>query len=493
MWILFKKLPLVISIPTIFILMMMIPALHGFYVGNEHQGRTFLYAVLLGLFALGFISLLLQDEMPSLRRHSQLFSIFIFFLGFPILMAIPFHEAMPSEHIINSYLDLVSVFTTTGLPVFPDNVLNETIVIWRVCIGWTSGFLIWVFAWSVFAQLNLSRVDNLTAADSESGFNKLHHQANLRLSTEKFWREVARFGPIYFWITAGTALSLLVVSGDPVFSILRAMSTIATFGAKIPGDTGVGWPSEVILFLVMIFALSRITFCGPFTKSWKLIFFKDHELRLAVILIILAVIILIIVGWSENIQIWRSTELIWGLFFTSMSFLTTTGLSSIYIPDGLVGLGKAGVVFSALAIIGGGVATTAGGLKLLRVYILARHCKMEVDSLIAPSQIRKGQGFNNSINYPNAMLACVFLILFILVFAAITLGLALNGSEVGEALSLTLATLTNTGPLAQGLSDSGNTILELGIRAKLILVLAMVFGRMEVLALLVLLNPDIYR
>ena len=127
------------------------------------------------------------------------------------------------------------------------------------------------------------------------------------------------------------------------------------------------------------------------------------------------------------------------------------------------------------------------------MYILVRHCKLEVDSLIAPSQIRKGQGFNNSINYPNAMLACVFLILFILVFAAITLGLALNGSEVGEALSLTLATLTNTGPLAQGLSDSGNTILELGIRAKLILVLAMVFGRMEVLALLVLLNPDIYR
>ena len=147
----------------------------------------------------------------------------------------------------------------------------------------------------------------------------------------------------------------------------------------------------------------------------------------------------------------------------------------------------------ALAMLGGGVATTAGGIKLLRVYILTRHCKVEIDRLMFPSQVRISQRNRVALNYPNPTLACVFLILFILVFAAVTLGLTLTGSSAGQALNLTLATLTNTGPLAQKFGNVENSVLELGTHAKLILVFAMAFGRLEVLALLALLNPDIYR
>jgi len=47
--------------------------------------------------------------------------------------------------------------------------------------------------------------------------------------------------------------------------------------------------------------------------------------------------------------------------------------------------------------------------------------------------------------------------------------------------------------LATGFNDYENTVIELGTAAKMILVFAMAFGRMEVLALLALLNPDVYR
>jgi trk system potassium uptake protein TrkH len=190
---------------------------------------------------------------------------------------------------------------------------------------------------------------------------------------------------------------------------------------------------------------------------------------------------------------WGHIKAIWGAAFTSLSFLTTTGLTSDYLPEELRKFGQAGIVIAALAIFGGGVATTAGGIKLLRVYILAGHCKTEVDRLIAPLQVMSGQSKSLSKSHHNAMLACVFLMLFILVFAAITLGLTLTGSGVAEALHLTLATVTNTGPLAQGFGGSESAVIELGTGAKLILAVAMVFGRLEVLALLALLNPDIYR
>jgi trk system potassium uptake protein TrkH len=493
MWVVFKKLPLAISIPVIFIIMMMIPSLHGFHVGNENQGRTFLYAALIGSFSLGFISILVQNEPLFMYRHPQLLSCLCFFLVLPFFLAIPFHEAIASQNIINAYLDLVSVVTTTGLPVFSANALSETIIIWRVCVGWTSGFLMWVFAWSLFAQLNLSGLNHLGGGDPGIGYGIKGPFGKAGLPVEKFWREAARLGPIYFLITTVTALSLLFVSGDPIFAVLRAMSTIATFGVDLPGHPGSGWSSEAILILVMFFALSRGTFSRSSSKTKKWLLLYDPEIRVAAILIALAIIILVSLSWSKNSHIGSLVETIWGVFFTSVSFLTTTGLTSTHIPEVLRGFDGAGIIFVALAMLGGGVATTAGGIKLLRVYILAKHCKAEVDHLIAPSQVKKRESNFISMNYPNAMLACVFLILFILVFAAISLGLTLTGSNARESLYLTLATMTNTGPLATGFGDSESIVIELGTSAKLILVFAMVFGRLEVLALLALLNPDIYR
>ncbi len=493
MWRHFQKLPLAISLPGILILMMMIPSLHGFYAGNVHQGRTFFYAVLLGLFALIFLNFSLKGAHFSAHRHTQLWSLFAFYLGFPILLAVPLHEVAASGSFINSYLDIVSTVTTTGLPIFPTSTLSETLVIWRVCLGWASGFLIWVFAWSVFAPLNLGGFEHLGSRGSASSFYTIGSTGKTRLPAEKFWREAFRLAPIYLWITATTSLALLILSGDPAFAILRAMATIATFGLEIPGHSGVGWSGEVILMVVMVFALSRATFSNRFTKTPKWYFFRDPELQVAVILITGAILLLFCMQWPKLTGATGYVKAIWGFLFTSLSFLSTTGVISEYFPSALLESSKAYFVIGTLAMFGGGVATTAGGIKLLRVYILARHCKAEVDRLIAPTQVISGQSEKLLTSHHNAMLACVFLMLFILVFAAITLGLTLTGSSVDDALLLTLATLTNTGPIAQGVGALANTGLELGTDAKLILALAMIFGRLEVLALLALLNPDIYR
>ena len=91
------------------------------------------------------------------------------------------------------------------------------------------------------------------------------------------------------------------------------------------------------------------------------------------------------------------------------------------------------------------------------------------------------------------MLACVFFMVFILSFAFITLGLALTGSTINEAVALTLATITNTGPIVEQINTSSESIIDFEFLAKIILVGSMVLGRLEVLALLALLNPDIYR
>jgi len=494
MWARFQKLPLAISIPTLFILMLMIPSVHGFISGDSHKGRSFFYAVLLGLFGLTFLRFSLQGTVFPMHRHAQLWSLIAFFLGFPLLLAIPLYEVSAAGQFIDAYLDIVSTVTTTGLPVFAPGSLSETLVIWRVTLGWASGFLIWVFAWSIFAPLNLGGFEHLGARGEAMTQTQNARQTTGRLPAEKFWSEALRLGPVYLWITLAAALALLIVSGDPSYALLRAMATIATFGIEIPEHSGAGGVGgEVILALVMLFALSRSTFSTVFARARKWRVTEDPELRVAAGLVLVATLVLIGQGARYVEGLGAHLELVWGAFFTSLSYLTTTGLASDSLPVGLVNLDPVEIILVALAMIGGGVATTAGGIKLLRVFILTGHSRAEVNRLIAPSRVMSGQIESRSHDHHSAMLACVFLVLFILVMGAITLALTVAGSTVKDSLYLTLATVTNTGPLLPTGSGAETLVMSLPTQAKMILAAAMVLGRLEVLALLALLNPDIYR
>jgi trk system potassium uptake protein TrkH len=270
------------------------------------------------------------------------------------------------------------------------------------------------------------------------------------------------------------------------------MSTVATFGIYLPGEAARGYADEFVLLVVMMFALSRATFSGKiFIKNYFTLSF-DREFRLGLAIIFCSTIIIFCLTLKTEFEFWRSLRVAWGACFTSISFLTTTGLVSEFLPSDFITFIKANLILSALAMFGGGVATTAGGIKLLRIYILSIHCQSEVHHLLSPRQVITGQSVLKSKNYNNAMLACVFFMVFILSFALITLGLSLTGISINEAATFTLGTITNTGPIIDQLEAGSVPIIEFEFLAKIILMVSMVLGRIEVLALLALLNPDIY-
>jgi trk system potassium uptake protein TrkH len=82
-------------------------------------------------------------------------------------------------------------------------------------------------------------------------------------------------------------------------------------------------------------------------------------------------------------------QALWGSAFTVLSFLTTTG----FVSDSWVaaqtwsGLQTPGLLLVGLVLMGGGVATTAGGVKLLRVYALYKHGVREMAKLIYPHSV----------------------------------------------------------------------------------------------------------
>jgi trk system potassium uptake protein TrkH len=186
---------------------------------------------------------------------------------------------------------------------------------------------------------------------------------------------------------------------------------------------------------------------------------------------------------------------LWGALFTTLSFLTTTGYESADwgAARSWSGLGTPGLILLGLALVGGGVATTAGGVKLLRVYALFRHAERELERIVHPNSIGGAGTAARRMRGEGAYVAWIFFMLFAFSIAIVTAALALTGLEFEPSMVLTIAALTTTGPLAGTAAETPVSWSALGPAAKVVLGAAMVLGRMETLAILALLAPAGWR
>jgi trk system potassium uptake protein TrkH len=186
---------------------------------------------------------------------------------------------------------------------------------------------------------------------------------------------------------------------------------------------------------------------------------------------------------------------LWGSAFTALSFLTTTGFASASWDEARAwsGLGTPGLVLAGLAIVGGGVATTAGGVRLLRVYALVRHGEREMIRLVHPAAVLGGGATARWLRRQGAYRAWIFFMLFAITVALVMAAAALTGLGFEPAMIMSIAALSNTGPLAAIAGDTALHWAELNGPAQFVFALAMVLGRLETLAIIALFNPELWR
>jgi trk system potassium uptake protein TrkH len=186
---------------------------------------------------------------------------------------------------------------------------------------------------------------------------------------------------------------------------------------------------------------------------------------------------------------------LWGGLFTVTSFLTTTGFESRFWDGATLwsGLQSPGLFLIGMALIGGGVATTAGGVKLLRIYALYRHGEREQERLLHPSSIGGGGKDARRIRKQGAYISWVFFMLFALSIAAVMVMLSLTGVQFETAIVLSVSALSTTGPLASVAAETPIAYSGIPDAAKVILAGAMILGRLETLAIIALFNPEIWQ
>ncbi|MEW9920800.1 TrkH family potassium uptake protein [Marimonas sp. MJW-29] len=499
------QLPLFLLLFGIGALSMLVPAVHGVIVRDLDAARAFFYAGLLGGVVFLMLAVVLSGGRTEQTALGPLLSLFSAFILLPVFFAIPFVEALPTTRFLNAYVEMVSALTTTGATLFHDpERLSGTLHLWRAQVGWMGGLLMWVAASAILAPLHLGGFEVTAQAEPGRRDSALSSRAATIDPRQRLLRAFTAFFPIYAGLTLLLWLLLLFGGEVTLVALCHAMSVMATSGISPIGgvqESGVGVTGEAVMVLFMLFALSRLTFSKDTVTATQGGLMTDPEFRIGIFVVIAVPILIFARHFLGAFDVAAMEQLsdagyaLWGSIFTVMSFLTTTGFVSEHwaAAQDWSGLGTPGLILLGLSLIGGGVATTAGGVKLLRVFALYQNGTREMERLVHPSSVSGAGAVGRRLQSNGAFIAWIFFMLFAISLAGITLAFTLTGSTFEQAIVLSVASLSTTGPLTEYGADAPIRLIELTAMAKGILCAAMVLGRLETLAIIALLTPDLWR
>lgn len=477
-------------------LAMLMPAAVGFTLREHALARAFLYSSAL----LGGIAGLVHLANRGLTTQSRPFSHPFYYLTaayviLPALMAIPMTEAVPGMSFFHAWFEMVSAFTTTGASLLEGEV-TRSLNLWRATVAWGGGLFLMVSVMALLAPLRVGGFELYGADDSavseRVGWAASSRQIQIDVSQadkslQRLAQQVVLIAPVYLGVTLALWVGLSLAGNPPVVALMLAMSTVSTSGIAPDGALG-GLAAEILIAGGLLLALSRSFWPGAqVMRHGAQNALRNAELWLAAALLSALVGFLGLRAMMGPLDPALGARLgeVWGILFTGLSFLTTTGfVSEVGRSAEGVFFGAAGVVLLALALCGGGVATTAGGMKLMRVFALMWQARREMEKLVYPASIGGDGARLRNLRRDGAHAAWLFVMIFIFSLTGLTATLTLTGVTMEDAMIFATAALTTTGPVAQMTGPEPLSWAALSDLGKAILAFGMVLGRLELLLLL---------
>ena len=493
-----SELPLLVVLLGVSGALAFVPAIHGLAVSDYAVARDFFYSALILLIIAAMLGMATAAYSPRDPAQSHLASLVGAYLVLPFAMLLPWLQALPDTTFVNAWFEMTASFTTTGATGYAADRLSDTLHLWRAIVGWYGGFLILLAAYAILAPLSLGGFEVASGRVPGRRASALTQAQRVAEPAQRLSRWAVRLLPVYSGLTLILWVGLMITGEGATTALIHSMGTLSTSG--ISGQSGLaggGFPAELVVFLFFLFSLSRRALPAPGFAAAPGTLLTDPELRLAMQILGVVTLTLFFRHWfvadstGDGDAAVDALSALWGILFTATSFLTTTGYVSAdwQAAAAWSSVNSLGMILLGLAIFGGGIATTAGGVKLLRIFALLRHGGRELERIVHPSSVGGGGTEGRRLYQEGAQLAWVFFMLFAISLALLTGLLTLMGVSFEQALVLSIAALTTTGQLADLGAPEPIIYSTLASPVKLALGLAMILGRLETLALLACVLP----
>ncbi len=448
--------------------LMIIPIVTAFYY-KEVEIKAFIIAAFI-TYTIGFICYLAGKNADKFElKTSKGFSIVsTAWIMTTLLGSLPFIFGGTFNNITDAVFESVSGFTTTGATVImsPES-LAKSILLWRSLTHWFGGLGIIVMGMAILPNLavrmHIYRAE-VTGFDEETLFPDLKKSLQVLL---KIYLSLSLFEFI-----------LLIFNDVNVFeALVHTMGTISTGGfsskaLSISSFSSVNMEIIIIIFMFLGGMNFNLLYQASERNFKKL--FNDEELRLYIFIVILASLLitfnLYLQGYGELFKIMRDS------FFQVVSFITTTGYITVNYDTWP---SFARWILLVLMFTGASAGSTSGGIKLIRILVLFKKGKQELDSMLYPRSIRSIKVNNILVNEKISTGVLGFFFLYIVTFMVACLVLTSYGHDLISSVSAVAATLGNIGPGFE-LVGPRNTFQVFPDAAKWVLIICMLMGRLEI-------------
>jgi trk system potassium uptake protein TrkH len=287
---------------------------------------------------------------------------------------------------------------------------------------------------------------------------------------------------VYGSLTISGIIAVWLVSGNGLLAVHHVLAAVSTGGFSSFDNSLAdidSWYSRfTIIGLSLCGALPLTVYAVIFSKSWHT-GLRDKELLaliIAILLISLLLFLSLYIGSAMKLQ-----DALGHALFLGISAQTTAGFTTLDLNT-LDDSAKLGMIVSML--IGGGVGSTAGGIKLLRFLILMRLIQVILQRTAMPSQaVHYPRLSGKPLEDTQIQRALILIFLFIAVIVISWFIFLLHGYAPMNAL-FEVVSATATVGLSTGITSEDMPVL-----LKLVLCMDMLFGRLEIIALLIVLYP----
>ena len=445
---------------------------------QENEGWAYL-GVAVGAYLIGKLLSFRKPDNKMLFAKEGFALVAFCWIVLSLVGALPLRICGDIPHYIDALFETISGFTTTGASALTEvESLSHASLLWRSFTHWVGGMGVIVL---LMAILPMSGSYNLHLMRAESPGPQVGKLVPKIRDTAKI------LYIIYSGLTVLMIILLLIV-GMPFFdAICDAFGAAGTggFAIKNAGFAGYSVPIQVITTVFMIlFGVNFNAYYFLLAKrsNWKDAF-KMEEVR-----VYFAVILIAIVSITVNIY-----NLCDGLGdalnkagFQVGSIITTTGYAT---ADFNLWPAFSKTVLVCLMFMGACAGSTGGGIKVSRIMLMFKSACQEVLRFVHPRAVYTVKMDGKVVDKNSLHSVNLYLLTYVGVFVLSLILITVDNFDTTTNFTAVAATLNNIGPGLNIVGPMGN-YSSFSYFSKIVLMLDMLIGRLELYPMLILLVPS---